>query len=134
MNRSTIGPIYRRVEFDDDADGFRSKVFQQALALCETANGTGMFRARAGEAYFWRNYLSNGEDDVRAIHGGCSPKEGLKPLLTLFIRDKEGPFEEEREFWDVPRTLRHQLELLQLTGFRLRHHGDLERLKHMVSM
>eukprot|EP00928_Gymnodinium_smaydae_P055198 TRINITY_DN38794_c0_g1_i1.p1 TRINITY_DN38794_c0_g1~~TRINITY_DN38794_c0_g1_i1.p1 ORF type:complete len:370 (-),score=61.95 TRINITY_DN38794_c0_g1_i1:130-1239(-) len=142
MQSNVVGAWGRRVE-RADADPFRARVFSDAEALCRQSSGaerseklTGcerarasLFRARVGEAYAWKNYDRFGEDDVRAMHGGCSPLVGLKPLLTFFARDAGGPFGEQEGFWDQPVEDPEVLEFFHLVAFRVRHMADLEALR-----
>ena len=74
------------------------------------------------------NYLENGEDDVRAIHCGCSASSEYKMLGALFLRDGSGPFKEHGSFWHPlhPRAsqaeeLQRQAEILAVQSFRFDH-------------
>eukprot|EP00913_Durusdinium_trenchii_P031578 g29570.t1 len=94
---------------------------------------------RKGTMYLWFNYLSNGEDDVRSLHAGCSSSTGYKMIGAFFLRDGSGPFREHDSFWHPVQPRKHevdelqrQMEMITVLGFRFDHIAALFNLERQA--
>lgn len=139
MDPASDGYAFRRVD-EDERHAFRRRALNTAVEMCRAGRAAQepVVPVR-GSAYMWKNYLDNGEDDVRTIHAGCGSSADFKILGTFFVRDWPGPFQEHITFWDALDTreeyideLQRQLEVQYLHSFRLRHLKDLYRQQREV--
>lgn len=132
MDPYSDGYAYRRVE-SDESDWFRRRTFEVAGAMCRGGRSKqGLVIPERGTMYIWKNYLANGEDDVRTMHAGCGASKSMKILGTLFMRDWPGPYQEHNSFWDplIQREdrveeLQRELEGNALQSFRIRNLKEL---------
>lgn len=137
MEPGSDGYAYRRVD-GSEWHPFRRHAFQAALAMCRGGHETqGPVFPEKGTAYMWKNYLTNGEDDLRTIHAGCGSTTEFKILGTFFLRDWPGPYQEHSSFWDLQEEnekesgmdeveeLRRLVEMSSLQSFRIRHMEEL---------
>lgn len=109
---------------------FQVRAWETAQAMCN--GGAAKQRPvtpRQGSVYIWNNHLSNGVDDLRAIHAGCGSKKHMKVMGTFFIREGPGPFPENKDWWDpagpelpfITDELKRQTDALVVQNFRLKH-------------
>eukprot|EP00929_Paragymnodinium_shiwhaense_P084345 TRINITY_DN45090_c0_g1_i2.p2 TRINITY_DN45090_c0_g1~~TRINITY_DN45090_c0_g1_i2.p2 ORF type:complete len:398 (+),score=83.14 TRINITY_DN45090_c0_g1_i2:181-1374(+) len=132
MDPGSAAYAYRRVEADE-TDAFRREVMEKALQMCR-GGGAMQFPVvpEKGTAYYWRNYLANGEDDPRAIHAGCGASTEVKMMATLFLRDGPGPFDEHQAFWspheEVQDEINERFRAVEMQGLQVFRLMALRRL------
>lgn len=98
---------------DDGIFQFAGRRFATLILYLETSETGGRtifprlgigVDAKAGDAIFWYNVLTNGDPDPGLIHGGCPVWTGRKTIVTYWIRSfhqefrKKCPFEQRRWF------------------------------------
>ncbi|CAK9067302.1 Uncharacterized protein SCF082_LOCUS34089, partial [Durusdinium trenchii] len=130
---------HRRVDKNED-NSFRHRVLKEAQEMCRRGRTAQIpVLPEKGTMYLWFNYLSNGEDDVRSLHAGCSSSTGYKMIGAFFLRDGSGPFREHDSFWHPVQPRKHevdelqrQMEMITVLGFRFDHIAALFNLERQA--